>query len=31
LTQMVSRGKEELVLIRPNQKGLVLHTMYTNP
>jgi hypothetical protein len=31
LAQMVSRGKEELVLIRPNQKGLVLHTMYTKP
>ena len=28
LAQMVSRGKEELVLIRPYQKGLVLHTMY---
>ena len=25
---MVSRGKEELVLIRPYQKGLVLHTIY---
>jgi DNA end-binding protein Ku len=28
LTHMVSRGKEELVLIRPYQKGLVLNTMY---
>jgi DNA end-binding protein Ku len=28
LAQMVSRGKEELVLIRPYQKGLVLHTMF---
>ena len=25
---MVSRGKEELVLIRPYQRGLVLNTMY---
>ena len=28
LAQMVSRGKEELVIIRPYQKGLVLHTMF---
>jgi len=28
LAQMVSRGREELVLIRPYQKGLVLHTMF---
>jgi DNA end-binding protein Ku len=28
VAQMVSHGKEELVLIRPYQKGLVLHTMF---
>src|ERR671914_1950405 len=26
--ELVSRGKEQLVLIRPYRKGLVLHTMY---
>lgn len=28
IAELVSRGKEELVLIRPYRKGLVLHTMY---
>ena len=28
LAQFVMRGKESLVLIRPAQKGLMLHTMY---
>jgi DNA end-binding protein Ku len=28
VAQLVSRGKEELVLIRPYEKGLVLHTAY---
>jgi DNA end-binding protein Ku len=26
--ELVSRGKEQLVLIRPYKNGLVLHTMY---
>ncbi len=28
IAELVSRGKEQLVLIRPYKKGLVLHTMY---
>ena len=28
IAELVSRGKEQLVLIRPYRKGLVLHTMY---
>ena len=28
IAEIVSRGKEQLVLIRPYKKGLVLHTMY---
>ena len=28
IAEFVSRGKEQLVLIRPYRKGLVLHTMY---
>ena len=28
VAELVSRGKEQLVLIRPYRKGLVLHTMY---
>jgi DNA end-binding protein Ku len=28
VAELVSRGKEQLVLIRPYKKGLVLHTMY---
>jgi DNA end-binding protein Ku len=28
IVELVSRGKEQLVLIRPYRKGLVLHTMY---
>jgi DNA end-binding protein Ku len=28
LAQFVMRGKESLVLIRPSQRGLMLHTMY---
>jgi DNA end-binding protein Ku len=28
IAELVSRGKEHLVLIRPYRKGLVLHTMY---
>ena len=28
IAELVSRGKEQLVLIRPHRKGLVLHTMY---
>ena len=28
IAEVVSRGKEQLVLIRPYRKGLVLHTMY---
>jgi DNA end-binding protein Ku len=28
IVELVSRGKEELVLIRPYRKGLVLHTLY---
>ena len=28
LAKFVMRGKESLVLIRPSQKGLMLHTMY---
>jgi non-homologous end joining protein Ku len=28
IAEIVSRGKEQLVLIRPYRKGLVLHTMY---
>jgi DNA end-binding protein Ku len=28
IAELVSRGKEQLVLIRPYGKGLVLHTMY---
>jgi DNA end-binding protein Ku len=28
IAEPVSRGKEQLVLIRPYRKGLVLHTMY---
>jgi DNA end-binding protein Ku len=28
IAQMVSRGKEELVMIRPYRNGLVLHTLY---
>jgi DNA end-binding protein Ku len=28
IAELVSRGKEQLVLIRPYNKGLVLHTMY---
>jgi DNA end-binding protein Ku len=28
IAELVSRGKEQLVLIRPYLKGLVLHTMY---
>jgi DNA end-binding protein Ku len=28
IAELVSRGKEQLVLIRPHKKGLVLHTMY---
>src|SRR5881628_2295559 len=28
LAKFVMRGKENLVLIRPSQKGLMLHTMY---
>ncbi len=28
IAELVSRGKEQLVLIRPYRKGLALHTMY---
>ena len=28
IAELVSRGKEQLVLIRPYRRGLVLHTMY---
>jgi DNA end-binding protein Ku len=28
IAELVSRGKEQLVLIRPHKNGLVLHTMY---
>jgi DNA end-binding protein Ku len=28
IAELVSRGKEQLVLIRPYRKGLVLHMMY---
>ena len=28
IAELVSRGKEQLVLIRPYRKGLMLHTMY---
>ena len=28
IAEVVTRGKEQLVLIRPYRKGLVLHTMY---
>jgi DNA end-binding protein Ku len=28
IAELVSRGKEQLVLIRPYKNGLVLHTMY---
>jgi DNA end-binding protein Ku len=28
IAELVSRGKDQLVLIRPYRKGLVLHTMY---
>jgi DNA end-binding protein Ku len=28
IAELVNRGKEQLVLIRPYRKGLVLHTMY---
>jgi DNA end-binding protein Ku len=28
IAELVSRGKEQLVLVRPYRKGLVLHTMY---
>jgi non-homologous end joining protein Ku len=28
IAELVSRGKEQLVLIRPYRKGLVLHTTY---
>jgi DNA end-binding protein Ku len=28
VAQLVSRGKEELVLIRPHEKGLIMHTAY---
>ena len=28
IAEVVSRGKKQLVLIRPYRKGLVLHTMY---
>ena len=28
IAELVSRGKEQLVLIRPYKRGLVLHTMY---
>jgi DNA end-binding protein Ku len=28
IAELVSRGKEQLVLIRPYRNGLVLHTMY---
>jgi DNA end-binding protein Ku len=28
IAELVSRGKEQLVLIRPYRKGLVMHTMY---
>ena len=28
IAELVSRGKEQIVLIRPYRKGLVLHTMY---
>ena len=28
IAELVSRGKEQLVLIRPYRKCLVLHTMY---
>ncbi len=28
IAELVSRGKEQLVLIRTYRKGLVLHTMY---
>jgi DNA end-binding protein Ku len=28
IAEVVSRGKEQLVLIRPYKKGLVLHSMY---
>ena len=28
IAELVSRGKEQLVLIRPYKKGLVLQTMY---
>ena len=28
IAELVSRGKEQLLLIRPYRKGLVLHTMY---
>jgi DNA end-binding protein Ku len=28
IAELVSRGKEQLVLIRPYRKGLVVHTMY---
>jgi DNA end-binding protein Ku len=28
VAELVSRGKEQLVSIRPYRKGLVLHTMY---
>jgi DNA end-binding protein Ku len=28
LAELVTRGKEQLVLIRPYQGGLMMHTMY---